>query len=96
MEFHKMPKDLRDELCRFLEKEMENDPNCPRHVLAGLHAAQAIRELHEAANCLIDACESLTDAEDTGALREIEQYAKLVTAGIRQYLAAMKGNGGAP
>ena len=96
MEFQKMPKDLRDELCRFLEEEMENDPNCPRHVLVGLHAAQAIRELHEAVNGLIDACKPLVGAEDTGALHEIEQYAKLVTAGIHQYLAAMKGNGGAP
>lgn len=92
MEFQKMPKGLIDELCRFLE-EMENDPNCPRHVLAGLHAAWAIRELHEAANGLIDACKPLVDAEDTGALREIEQYAKLVSAGIKQYVAAAKGEG---
>ena len=93
MEFKKMPEGLREELCRFLEKEMENDPICPRQILAGLLAAQAIRELHEAANGLNDACKTLVDAEDTGALHEIEQYAKLVTAGIRQYLAAMKKDG---
>ena len=95
MEFKKLPGELREELCRFLEKEMENDPNCPRHILACLHAAQAIRELHEVANGLIDACKPLVDAEDVGALHEIEQYAKLVTTGIRQYLAAIKRGGDA-
>ena len=93
MDFKKMPEELQEGLCRFFEKEMENDPNCPRHILAGLDAAQAIRELHEVANGLIDACKPLVDAEDVGSLHEIEQYAKLVTTGIRQYLAAIRKDG---
>ena len=52
-----------------------------------------MRELHETANGLIDACKVLVDAEDVGALHEIEQYAKLVSSGIRQYLAAIRKDG---
>ena len=89
MENEKMPRDLMRALSDFFAKEMENDPECPAHLLAGLHAGQAVRDLHEMANGLIDALHEFVDVEDTETIREIEQYAKLVTEGIRQYLASI-------
>ena len=85
----KMKREISDELCRLIEETMESDPNCPEEILAGLKVAQAVRALHETANELIDFCRELVDAEDVGHPRELEQYAKLVTQGIRQYLAAI-------
>lgn len=89
MEFDEMPRDLMRALSDSFAKEMENDPECPAHLLTGLRAGLAVRDLHEMANGLIDALHAFVDAEDTEAMREIEQYAKLVTEGIRQYLASI-------
>jgi hypothetical protein len=82
-------REARDELCRAIELLIDTDPNAPSEIRAGMKVAQAVRALHETANELIDLCRELVDAGDVGHLRELEQYAKLVTQGIRQYLAAI-------
>ena len=100
MEFKEVPKHLRDELrdamCQMIEQDLRSDPKCPAYILAGLDVAKAVRALQDTALELVELGHGFIEAENTGRIREIEQYAKLVTAGIKQYVAAMKGNGGAP
>ena len=95
MEFKEVPKHLRDELlrdamCQMIEQDLRSDPKCPAYILAGVDVAKAVKGLQNTALELVELCHTYVDAEDEGAIREIEQYAKLVTAGIKQYVAAAK------
>ena len=93
MEIEKMPDELRKALCSFIEKDLRSDPECPSYVLAGLDMAKAVRKLQDTALELVKLGYSFVEAEDEGRIREIEQYAKLVTAGIKQYVAAIRKDG---
>lgn len=90
MENKKMPDELCEALCRFIEDDLRSDPKCPSYILAGLDAAKAVKVLQRTALDLVELCHVFVEAEDEGAIREICQYAKLVTAGIKQYVAAMR------
>ena len=79
-----------DEIARRIEKELRGDPQCPRYILAGLDTAKAVKVLQRTSLDLVELCHVFVEAENEGAIREIEQYAKLVTAGIKQYVAAMR------
>lgn len=85
-----MPDELRRALCSFIEKDLRSDPNCPPAALACIDMAKTVRKLQDTALELVELAHSLLDAEDVGRIREIEQYAKLVTAGIKQYVAAVR------
>lgn len=89
MEKERSQREMREELCRYIERDLRRDPACPSYIIASLDVARAVQGLCETAKGLIDVCDPLIDAEKTGVIREIEQYAKLVTEGIKQYLAAI-------
>jgi bacterioferritin (cytochrome b1) len=60
---------------------------------------KAIRVLDEAISDIVRHLNELLRADDVGHIKELEQYVKLVTTGIRQYLAAINyrpKTGGAP
>ena len=82
-----------DEIARRIEKELRGDPQCPRYILAGLDTTKAVKVLQRTSLDLVELCYVFMEAEDEGRIREIEQYAKLVTTGIRQYLAAIQKDG---
>ncbi|MBQ8340051.1 MAG: hypothetical protein IJX39_04590 [Clostridia bacterium] len=89
----KMRREVRDEFCRILEKDLRNDPNCPQEILAGVDVLKAADTLRKEVINLCDAANNFVHAGNVGALRELEQYVKLVTTGIKQYLAAINGGG---
>ena len=91
----KTRREIQEELCRILEKELRNDPTCPQCILAGMDALRAADELRKEVVNLCGVADRFVHAENVGALRELEQYVKLVTTGIRQYLAAIKRGGDA-
>lgn len=86
----KIPDELRRALCQFIETDLRSDPDCPPYILAGLDMANAVRALQDTALELVELGHGFVEAENTGRIREIEQYAKLVTAGIKQYVAVAK------
>lgn len=90
MENKKIPDEMREAICSFIEADLRSDPNCPPYILAGLDLAKAVNGLHDAALELVELCHVFVEAEATGRIREIEQYAKLVTAGIKQYVAVAR------
>jgi|GEM_PF-2289490 len=94
MEFEKIPKGLNDglrnEICKMIEAGLRSDPLCPPYILAGMDVGKAVKGLRDAALELVDLCHVFVDAENEVVIREIEQYAKLVTAGIKQYVAAVR------
>ena len=89
----KIPNELRRALCQFIEADLRSDPKCPAYILAGLDVAKAVRALQDTALELVELGHGFIEAENTGRIREIEQYAKLVTAGIKQYVAVAKKDG---
>ena len=85
----KMSREARDDLYHAIESLIGSDPDMPFEIRAGIKVASAVRALHEQVNKLLELFQDLVDIEDIGHLQELEQYAKLVTEGIRQYLAAI-------
>lgn len=85
----KMKRAISDELCRIIEADLRNDPNCPAAIKAGLNAVKALRALDEASSDMVRYLNELVRVDDVGHVKELEQYVKLVTTGIRQYLAAI-------
>ena len=85
----KMKREIGDELCRIIEADLRSDPNCPAGIKAGLNVVKAIRVLDEARSDIVRHLNELVRADDVGHIKELEQYVKLVTTGIRQYLAAI-------
>lgn len=97
MEFEKIPKSLhdefRDEICKMIEADLRSDPQCPPYILAGLDVAKAVKGLHNTALELVELCHVFVEAENEVVIREIEQYARLVTEGIKQYVLTVRAGG---
>lgn len=93
MEKDEMRRKMQDEICRIIEADLCSDPNCPAGIKAGLKAVKALRALDEASSDMVRYLDELVRADDVGHVKELEQYVKLVTTGIRQYLAAIRKDG---